>query len=115
MGAVFSMCPHLFLYPVFCILAGNLLASGHKKEFGLSPDIPNPRLFLTNLLSTIHYFSVCKITSFFLYNKFFQKNNNVNVCVFERNCYLCKEFTNFAVGKTKYAKFVDTKMYVYKA
>lgn len=61
MGAVFSMCPHLFLYPVFCILAGNLLASGHKKEFGLSPDIPNPRLFLTNLLSTIHYFSVCKI------------------------------------------------------
>ena len=53
MGAVFSMCPHLFLYPVFCILAGNLLASGHKKEFGLSPDIPNPRLFLTNLLSTI--------------------------------------------------------------
>lgn len=71
MGAVFSMCPHLFLYPVFlypvfCILAGNLLASGHKKKFGLSPDIPNPRLFLTNLLSTIHYFSVCKITSFFL-------------------------------------------------
>ncbi len=66
MGAVFSMCPHLFLYPVFCILAGNLLALGHKKEFGLSPDIPNPRLFLTNLLSTIHYFSVCKITSFFL-------------------------------------------------
>lgn len=115
MGAVFSMCPHLFLYPVFCILAGNLLVSGHKKEFGLSPDIPNPRLFLTNLLSTIHYFSVCKITSFFLYNKFFQKNNNVNVCVFERNCYLCKEFTNFAVGKTKYAEFVDTKMYVYKA
>ena len=48
MGAVFSMCPHLFLYPVFCILAGNLLALGHKKEFGLSPDIPNPRLFLTN-------------------------------------------------------------------
>ena len=68
MGAVFSMCPHLFLYPVFCILAGNLLASGHKKEFGLSPDIPNPRLFLTNLLSTIHYFSVCKITSFFFKN-----------------------------------------------
>ena len=24
-------------------------------------------------------------------------------------------FTNFAVGKTKYAEFVDTKMYVYKA
>ena len=70
MGAVFSMCPHLFLYPFFvsffCILAGNLLASEHKKEFGLSPDIPNPRLFLTNLLSTIHYFSVCKNTSFFL-------------------------------------------------
>ncbi len=66
MGAVFSMCPHLFLYSVFCILAGNLLALGHKKEFGLSPDIPNPRLFLTNLLSTIHYFSVCKNTSFFL-------------------------------------------------
>ena len=32
MGAVFSMCPHLFLYPVFCILAGNLLASEHKKK-----------------------------------------------------------------------------------
>ena len=52
MGAVFSMCPHLF----FVSLSGNLLTSGHKKEFGLSPDIPNPRLFLTNLLSTIHYF-----------------------------------------------------------
>ena len=38
MGAVFSMCPHLFLYPVFCILAGNLLASEHKKEFGLSQN-----------------------------------------------------------------------------
>ena len=61
MGAVFSICPHLFF-----ILSGNLLALGQKKEFGLSPDIPNPRLFLTNLLSTIHYFSVCKITSFFL-------------------------------------------------
>ena len=60
MGAVFSMCPHLF-----CILSAHLLALGQKKEFGLSPDIPNPRLFLTNLLSTIHYFSVCKITSFF--------------------------------------------------
>lgn len=32
MGAAFSMCPHLFLYPVFCILAGNLLALGHKKS-----------------------------------------------------------------------------------
>lgn len=32
MGAVFSMCPHLFLYPVFCILAGNLLTLGHKKK-----------------------------------------------------------------------------------
>ena len=61
MGAVFSMCPHLF-----CILSAHLLALGQKKEFGLSPDIPNPRLFLTNLLSTIHYFSFCKITSFFL-------------------------------------------------
>ena len=58
MGAVFSMCPHLF----FVSLSGNLLALGHKKEFGLSPDIPNPRLFLTNLLSTIHYFSVCEST-----------------------------------------------------
>lgn len=66
MGAVFSMCPHLFFVSCFCIPAGNLLTSGHKKEFGLSPDIPNPRLFLTNLLSTIHYFSVCKNTSFFL-------------------------------------------------
>ncbi len=61
MGAVFSICPHLF-----CIQSAHLLALGQKKEFGLSPDIPNPRLFLTNLLSTIHYFSVCKITSFFL-------------------------------------------------
>ena len=32
MGAAFSMCPHFFLYPVFCILAGNLLALGHKKR-----------------------------------------------------------------------------------
>ena len=61
MGAVFSICPHLFF-----ILSAHLLALGQKKEFGLSPDIPNPRLFLTNLLSTIHYFSFCKITSFFL-------------------------------------------------
>ena len=30
MGAVFSMCPHLFCILFFCILAGNLLASGHK-------------------------------------------------------------------------------------
>lgn len=66
MGGSIQYVPSSFLYPVFCILAGNLLALGHKKEFGLSPDIPNPRLFLTNLLSTIHYFSVCKITSFFL-------------------------------------------------
>lgn len=29
MGAVFSMCPHLFV-SCFCILAGNLLALGHK-------------------------------------------------------------------------------------
>ena len=74
MGAVFSMCPHLFLYPVFCILAGNLLALGHKKEFGLSPDIPNPRLFLTNLLSTIHYFFGLQNYEFF-HNKinFFKK------------------------------------------
>ena len=61
MGAVFGICPHLFLYPV-----SSSVGYGEKKEFGLSPDIPNPRLFLTNLLSTIHYFSVCKITSFFL-------------------------------------------------
>ena len=61
MGAVFSICPHLF-----CNLSAHLLEKKKKKEFGLSPDIPNPRLFLTNLLSTIHYFSVCKITSFFL-------------------------------------------------
>ena len=61
MGALFSICPHLF-----CFLSAHLLALGQKKKFGLSPDIPNPRLFLTNLLSTIHYFSVCKITSFFL-------------------------------------------------
>lgn len=74
MGAVFSMCPHLFLYPVFCILSGNLLTSGHKKEFGLSPDIPNPRLFLTNLLSTIHYFYSLQNYEFF-HNKinFFKK------------------------------------------
>lgn len=32
MGAVFSMCPHLFFVSCFCILAGNLLASGHKKK-----------------------------------------------------------------------------------
>ena len=44
MGAVFSMCPHLFLYPVFCILAGNLLASGHKKEFGTVSRHSKPTL-----------------------------------------------------------------------
>lgn len=44
MGAAFSMCPHLFLYPVFCILAGNLLALGHKKEFGLSSRHSKPTL-----------------------------------------------------------------------
>lgn len=36
MGAVFSMCPHLFcilfFVSCFCILAGNLLASVHKKK-----------------------------------------------------------------------------------
>ena len=70
MGAVFSMCPHLF----FVSLSGNLLTSGHKKEFGLSPDIPNPRLFLTNLLSTIHYFFSLQNYEFF-HNKinFFKK------------------------------------------
>ena len=74
MGAVFSMCPHLFLYPVFVSWQVICWHWDIKKEFGLSPDIPNPRLFLTNLLSTIHYFSVCKITSFF-HNKinFFKK------------------------------------------
>ena len=31
MGAEFSMCPHLFCI-LFCIMAGNLLALGHKKK-----------------------------------------------------------------------------------
>lgn len=74
MGAVFSMCPHLFLYPVFVSWQVICWHRDIKKEFGLSPDIPNPRLFLTNLLSTIHYFSVCKNTSFFSYKiNFFKK------------------------------------------
>lgn len=70
MGAVFSMCPHLFFvsYQVIC---------WHwdiKKEFGLSPDIPNPRLFLTNLLSTIHYFFSLQNYEFFSYKiNFFRK------------------------------------------
>ncbi len=66
MGAVFSMCPHLF-----CILSAHLLALGQKKEFGLSPDIPNPRLFLTNLLSTIHYFFSLQNYEFFSYKIIF--------------------------------------------
>lgn len=83
MGAVFSMCPHLFLYPVFCILSGNLLTSGHKKEFGLSPDIPNPRLFLTNLLSTIHYLLRAKLQVFIEKKAYFVEKTHVNVCKFE--------------------------------
>ena len=48
MGAVFSMCPHLFLYPVlypvFCILAGNLLTSGHKKRVWIVSRHSKPTL-----------------------------------------------------------------------
>lgn len=48
MGAVFSMCPHLFLYPFFvscfCILAGNLLASGHKKRVWIVSRHSKPTL-----------------------------------------------------------------------
>jgi hypothetical protein len=53
MGAVFSMCPHLFLYPVFvscflypvfCILAGNLLALGHKKRVWIVSRHSKPTL-----------------------------------------------------------------------
>ena len=71
MGAVFSMCPHLFLYPVFCILSGNLLTSGQKKEFGLSPDIPNPRLFLTNYLINYSLLFILQNYEFFSYKIIF--------------------------------------------
>lgn len=74
MGAVFSMCPHLFLYPFFVSWQVICWHWDIKKEFGLSPDIPNPRLFLTNLLSTIHYFFSLQNYEFF-HNKinFFKK------------------------------------------
>lgn len=45
MGAVFSMCPHLFLYPVFCILTGNLLALGHKKSLDCLPTFQTHACF----------------------------------------------------------------------
>ena len=56
MGAVFSLCPHLFLYsflysflypflyPGFCILAGNLLALGHKKRVWIVSRHSKPTL-----------------------------------------------------------------------
>lgn len=49
MGAVFSMCPHLFLYPVFCILFFVFwqVICWHwdiKKEFGLSSRHSKPTL-----------------------------------------------------------------------
>lgn len=44
MGAVFSMCPHLFLYPVFSILVGNLLTSGHKKRVWIVSRHSKPTL-----------------------------------------------------------------------
>lgn len=74
MGAVFSMCPHFFWYPVFVSWQVICWHWDIKKEFGLSPDIPNPRLFLTNLLSTIHYFFSLQNYEFF-HNKinFFKK------------------------------------------
>lgn len=43
MGAVFSMCPHLFCI-LFCILAGNLLASGHKKRVWIVSRHSKPTL-----------------------------------------------------------------------
>lgn len=74
MGAVFSMCPHLFLYPFFVSWQVICWHWDIKKEFGLSPDIPNPRLFLTNLLSTIHYFFSLQNYEFFSYKiNFFRK------------------------------------------
>lgn len=78
MGAVFSICPHLFF-----ILSAHLLALGQKKEFGLSPDIPNPRLFLTNLLSTIHYLLAAKLQDFIEKKAFSVEKIHVNVCKFE--------------------------------
>ena len=39
MGAVFSMCPHLF-----CILAGNLLTLGHKKRVWIVSRHSKPTL-----------------------------------------------------------------------
>ena len=44
MGAVFSICPHFFLYPVFCILAGNLLALGQKKRVWIVSRHSKPTL-----------------------------------------------------------------------
>lgn len=49
MGAEFSMCPHLFLYPVFCILFFVFwqVICWHwdiKKEFGLSSRHSKPTL-----------------------------------------------------------------------
>lgn len=36
----------------------------HKKSLGVSLDSPKRKHFLTNLLSTIHYFG-CKVITFF--------------------------------------------------
>ena len=44
MGAVFSMCPHLFV-SCFCILAGNLLALGHKKSLDCLPTFQTHACF----------------------------------------------------------------------
>ena len=71
MGAVFSMCPHLFCILFFVSWQVICWHWDIKKEFGLSPDIPNPRLFLTNLLSTIHYFFSLQNYEFFSYKIIF--------------------------------------------
>ena len=44
MGAVFSMCPHLFFVSCFCILEGNLLALGHKKRVWIVSRHSKPTL-----------------------------------------------------------------------
>lgn len=44
MGAVFTVCALIFFVSCFCILAGNLLALGHKKRVWIVSRHSKPTL-----------------------------------------------------------------------
>ena len=74
MGAVFSMCPHLFLYPVFCILAGNLLALGHNKRVWIVARHSIPTLASNSLIINYSLLFSLQNYEFFSYKiNFFRK------------------------------------------